>query len=73
MFHICRYEKSKGGLKRGNNWTRKYKNDKRLIKGETETRTDWDTKISIKPKICIGEYGIEYKLRREEKGNENRL
>ena len=44
MFHICHYEKSKGGLKRGNIWTRKYKNDKRLIKGETETRTDWDTK-----------------------------
>ena len=44
MFPICRYEKSKGGLKRGNIWTRKYKNDKRLTRGETETRTDWDTK-----------------------------
>lgn len=30
-------------------------------------------KIRTNPKICIGEYGIEYKLRREEKGNENRL
>lgn len=30
-------------------------------------------KIRTNPKICIGEYGNEYKLRREEKGNENRL
>ena len=72
MFPICRYEKSKGGLKRGNIWTRKYKNDKRLIRGETETRKKIQ-KIRTNPKICIGEYGNEYKLRREEKGNENRL
>ena len=72
MFHICRYEKSKGGLKRGNIWTRKCKNDKRLIRGETETRKKIQ-KIRTNPKICICEYGNEYKLRREEKGNENRL